>query len=87
MTENRTKWIESRRKSGGRPIEVAENWLGRMEGGGEKHLSEVWGSPGNFQRHLGNFQGTSVKFHNERTSGEVARELLGTGTSQKLGGA
>ena len=69
----------------------------------------LWGSPGNFQRSPGNFRespgnfrgspgnfrGTwiAVKFHSERTSGEVAEKLLGkfgelpgeSGDFQKLG--
>ena len=41
MTENRSKWIESRRASGGKPINIAENRLQkfRMEGGAQKHLT------------------------------------------------
>ena len=38
------------------------------------------GSPGNFRGSLGNFRGSpgsSVKFHSERTSGEVAEKLPG----------
>ena len=37
------------------------------------------GSPGNFRGSLGNFRGTwiAVKFHSERTSGEVAKKLPG----------
>ena len=38
MTENRSKWIQSRQKSGGKPLEIAKNWLRRfrMEGGAKK---------------------------------------------------
>ena len=40
MTENPSKSIENRQESGGKPIEIAENWLRpfRMEGGAKKHL-------------------------------------------------
>ena len=40
MIENRSKWIESRREPGGKPIEIAENWVRRfsMECGAKNHL-------------------------------------------------
>ena len=39
--QNRSQWMESRRESGGKPIEIAENWPrhSRMEAGAEKHLN------------------------------------------------
>ena len=55
---------------------------------------EVWGLPGKFGELPGNLW-IAVKFHSERTSGEVAENFRGSsgkfrgspGTSQKLGGA
>ena len=40
MSENRSKWVASQQESGGKPIEITENWLRRfrMEGGEKKHL-------------------------------------------------
>ena len=50
-----------------------------------------WGSPGNFRGSLGNFRGKpwiAVKFHSERTSGEVRRKTSGEvwGTSGEVRG-
>ena len=55
----------------------------RVSGFPEKG-ADLWGRPGNFRGSLGNFRRKlpgnlwiAVKFHSERSFGEVARKLLG----------